>query len=144
MSADRAELYRLILGRTATAAVEAILAAGFERPKQYERQEWERCAKGPHSQAAHLLDCDPIVVIDLLHVAGFRKGTPVIVTPCDPEAYARGHNDGFDVAVAQGLADDPTLADDWLQTKLQEARIEALEEAAKELDRRITELRAEQ
>lgn len=59
MTDDRAELFRLILGRTATTAVEAILAAGFQRPKQYKREEWERCAKGPHSQAAHILDCDP-------------------------------------------------------------------------------------
>jgi len=190
MTDDQTELHRLILGRTATAAVQAILAAGFQRPKQYKLEEWERCPKGPHSQAAHLLDCEPTEPApktmadvlaehqvskgnrgmtkrctcgwwgqplgnnfdqdmlkhqtDALAVAGFGKGTHVTVTPCDPEAYARGHNDGFDVAVAQGLADDPTLADDWLQAKLQAARVEALEESARDLDRRIAELKAEQ
>jgi hypothetical protein len=46
------------------------------------------------------------------------------ITPCDPEAFARGFNTGYEAAVSQGLADDPTLADEWLQEKLSEARRE--------------------
>lgn len=43
-----------------------------------------------------------------------------IQTPCvltdrnDMEAYAEAFNDGFELAVAQGLADDPVKADEWL------------------------------
>lgn len=164
MTDDRAELHRLMLGRTTTAAVEAILAAGFQRPKQYKREEWERCSKGPHSQAAHILDCDPkgaswheceewqmrdSAASGRRYCAACGKSekaegiTHITVTPCDPEAYARGHNDGYEAAIAQGLADDPTQADDWLQAKLQAAKVEALEESARDLDRRIAELKAE-
>jgi len=48
----------------------------------------------------------------------------------DTEAHARSFNEGYEAAVTQGLADDPTLADDWLQAKLQAAKVEALREAA--------------
>lgn len=189
MTDDRAELLRLIMGRTATAAVEAVLAAGYRKDRRYKLEEWESCPKGPHSQAAHLLDCDQAEPdsktmaevlaehqvskgnrgmtkrctcgwwgqplgnnfeqdmlnhqADALAVAGFGQGTRVTITPCDPEAYARGHNDGYEAAIAQGLADDPTLADDWLQAKLRAARVDALEESARDLDRRIAELKGD-
>ena len=35
-------------------------------------------------------------------------------THCDPEVYAETWNAGYENAMAQGLADDPALADDWL------------------------------
>lgn len=52
----------------------------------------------------------------------------------DVEAHARSFNEGYEAAVTQGLADDPSLADDWLQAKLREAKVEALREAAGLLD----------
>ena len=39
----------------------------------------------------------------------------------DIEHHARSFNEGYETAVTQGLADDPTLADDWLNAKLAEA-----------------------
>lgn len=48
----------------------------------------------------------------------------------DIEHHAGSFNEGYEVAVTQGLADDPTLADDWFQGKLREARAEALAQAA--------------
>lgn len=90
---EHVELARLIMGRTTTAAIKGIMAAGYRKQPQ------------PN----------------------------ITITPCDPEAYARGYNAGFEEAITQGLADDPTLADDWLQSRLREAKAEALREAAAEL-----------
>ena len=47
----------------------------------------------------------------------------------DIEHHARSFNEGYEAAVTQGLADDPTLADDWFQGKLREARAEAIRDA---------------
>jgi hypothetical protein len=55
---------------------------------------------------------------------------PIVLHTCDSEAYAAAWNDGYESAVTQGLADDPTLADDWFQEKLREARASALDDAA--------------
>ncbi|AYN55820.1 hypothetical protein PP635_gp41 [Arthrobacter phage Auxilium] len=55
---------------------------------------------------------------------------PIMVHTCDSEAYAAAWNDGYEAAVTQGLADDPTLADDWFQGKLREARAGVLDDAA--------------
>jgi hypothetical protein len=46
----------------------------------------------------------------------------------DIEHHARSFNDGYEAAVTQGLADDPTLADDWFQEKVREAKAEAWDE----------------
>jgi len=46
----------------------------------------------------------------------------------DIEAHARSFNEGYEAAVTQGLADDPTLADDWFQEKIREAKAEAWSE----------------
>jgi hypothetical protein len=54
----------------------------------------------------------------------------VIHVAHDAEAHARSFNEGYVAAVTQGLADDPTLADDWFQGKLREARAGALRDAA--------------
>lgn len=51
----------------------------------------------------------------------------------DMEEHARSFNEGYEAAVTQGLADDPTLAGDWLDAKLAEAKVEALEEAASDI-----------
>lgn len=51
----------------------------------------------------------------------------------DTEAHIRSFNEGYEAAVTQGLADDPTLADDWFQEKLRAAKAEALEQAAADL-----------
>lgn len=39
----------------------------------------------------------------------------------DAEAHAMWFNDGYETAVAQGLADDPTLAGDWLEEQREKA-----------------------
>lgn len=52
----------------------------------------------------------------------------------DIEAHARIYNEGYDAAVTQGLADDPSLADDWFQGKIREARADALQEAANAIE----------
>lgn len=44
------------------------------------------------------------------------------IAPCDPETYARGHNDGYEAAMSQELADDPTRADEWLEERLRQAQ----------------------
>lgn len=46
----------------------------------------------------------------------------------DIEHHARSFNQGYEAAVTQGLADDPTLADDWFQEKIREAKAEAWDE----------------
>ena len=45
----------------------------------------------------------------------------------DIEAHAAAYNEGFQEAVAQGLADDPSLAGDWLATQKEQVRIEERE-----------------
>lgn len=57
----------------------------------------------------------------------------VIHVAHDTEAHARSFNEGYETAIAQGLADDPTLAQDWLDAKLADAKAEALEQAARDL-----------
>lgn len=56
----------------------------------------------------------------------------------DIEAHARSFNEGYEAAVTQGLADDPSLADDWLQAKLREARAQALEDAVDDFSVNLT------
>lgn len=46
----------------------------------------------------------------------------------DIEHHARSFNEGYEAAVTQGLADDPSLADDWFQEKIREAKAAAWEE----------------
>jgi hypothetical protein len=46
----------------------------------------------------------------------------------DIEAHATSRNEGYEAAVTQGLADDPSLADDWFQEKLREAKATAWDE----------------
>lgn len=48
----------------------------------------------------------------------------------DIEHHARSFNEGYETAMAQELAEDPTIAQDWLDEKLTEAKAEALEDAA--------------
>lgn len=75
------------------------------------------------------------------HIDGFEEITRSALEAAEPhmlvhvhhhdiEHHARSFNEGYETAVTQGLADDPTLADDWFQGKLREARAEALEQAA--------------
>lgn len=71
-----------------------------------------------------------------LSAAGFGLVADAVVihVPHDTEAHARSFNEGYEASVTQGLTDDPTLADDWFQEKLREARAEALEDSANWLD----------
>lgn len=62
--------------------------------------------------------------------ASSRMMPTVVHIHHDAEAHARSFNEGYETAVAQQLAHDPSLADDWLQEKLREARASALAEAA--------------
>jgi len=61
----------------------------------------------------------------------------------DIENHARSFNEGYTAAVTQGLADDPTLADDWLQEKIREAKAEGWDAVAEsvrndtEIDQRL-------
>lgn len=55
---------------------------------------------------------------------------PIMVHTCDSEYYASAWNDGYETAVAQGLADDPSLASDWLDEKIRTAKAEVLRDAA--------------
>lgn len=59
---------------------------------------------------------------DALTAAGFGlvADTVVIHIPHDTEAHARSFNEGYETAVAQELAEDPSLAHDWLNEKLAE------------------------
>lgn len=43
----------------------------------------------------------------------------------DMEAHIKSFNEGYEAAVTQGLADDPTLADDWFQEKIRAAKADA-------------------
>lgn len=56
----------------------------------------------------------------------------------DIEHHARSFNQGYEAAVTQGLADDPTLADDWFQEKIREARAQALEDAVEDYSVNLT------
>jgi len=73
-----------------------------------------------------------LLIRDLLEL-GWTSEPTIVHVHHDTEAHARSFNEGYEAAITQGLADDPTLADDWLQTKLREARVQALREAAEEL-----------
>ena len=56
-----------------------------------------------------------------------------VSTEPDMETRARIFNEGYAMAVAQGLTDDPALADEWLAALLRSERAKALREAADEL-----------
>jgi hypothetical protein len=74
----------------------------------------------------------------ILTAAGFGLlAEPIVIhVHHDTEAHARSFNEGYEAAVTQGLADDPSLAGDWLDAKLADAKREALEDAADELEQR--------
>jgi hypothetical protein len=61
----------------------------------------------PHRDHLVALPCDPVTI------------TRTCIA--DPEEYARIFNAGYDEAVAQALADDPSLAQEWLNRKLADA-----------------------
>jgi len=63
-----------------------------------------------------------------------REPTVVHVHHHDIEHHAESFNEGFETAVAQGLADDPTLAQEWLAERLAQERAAALGEAADEAE----------
>lgn len=61
----------------------------------------------------------------------------VWVHHADMEGHATSWNEGYEAAVAQGLADDPTLAQEWLEAR--DDRIRA--EAARAIQREILDQR---
>lgn len=67
-----------------------------------------------------------------------RLAPTVIHVHHDTEAHARSFNDGYEAAVTQGLADDPSLADDWFQEKLREAKAQALRYLADDFSVNLT------
>ena len=76
------------------------------------------------------------IASEVLAANGYGKleEATVIHVHHDIEAHARSYNEGYDAAVTQGLADDPSLADDWFQDKIREARAGALQEAANAIE----------
>ena len=71
---------------------------------------------GPAHQDYELADA----LLDL----GYRKHPAVEtihVHHHDIEHHAASFNEGYEAAMAQHLADDPSLAEDWLNTKLADA-----------------------
>ena len=58
--------------------------------------------------------------------------TNATIHPCgDTETYARGHNDGYETAMAQVLATDELRADEWLEERLRQAQEQAWDECEK-------------
>lgn len=64
--------------------------------------------------------------------SSWRQAEPVVVVEhhMDIEAHASSFSEGFETAVAQGLADDPALAAEWLAQHDREVASRALLEAA--------------
>jgi hypothetical protein len=102
---------------------------------EHQRQNASSClcgwAKLGHSHPEHQEAMLAAAGFGLVKEAGFGpvKEAVWIHVHHDAEAHARSYNDGYEAAVTHGLADDPTLADDWFQGKLREAKAQALEEA---------------
>jgi hypothetical protein len=69
-----------------------------------------------------------------------EKAEVIHVHHHDIEHHARSYNEGYDAAITQGLADDPTLADDWFQGKLRAAAAEALRDAGEAIEARRPEM----
>lgn len=64
---------------------------------------------------------------DAILAAGFRLApSPVVIHVGDQDDRIRAHNEGFDEAMAQTLADDPTAAYEWLARREQAARLEVI------------------
>jgi len=55
----------------------------------------------------------------------FAAGRTTTACGFDPEQHASSYNQGYEEAVAQGLADDPSIAADWLAAR--DARLLAAE-----------------
>ena len=84
----------------------------------------------PYGEPQNII-CSADVHIGCAHTKLRPFAAPTVIhVHHDTEAHARSFNEGYEAAVTQGLADDPTLADDWFQDKLREARAQALEDAA--------------
>ena len=49
----------------------------------------------------------------------------------DIEKHAASFNEGYETAMAQELADDPTTAQDWLEEKMAEAKAEGWDASTK-------------
>lgn len=77
--------------------------------------------------AAHQADAltsagyGPMNAVAVVHVAHDTEAH-------DTEAHARSFNEGYETAMAQELADDPTTAQDWLDEKLANAKAEGWDE----------------
>jgi hypothetical protein len=69
-----------------------------------------------------------------------EKAEVIHVHHHDIEHHARSYNEGYDAAITQGLADYPTLADDWLQGKLRAAAAGALRDAADDFGVNLTSM----
>jgi len=75
---------------------------------------------------------NPQGAADAILAAGYVKGEMFThIHWHDLESHARSFNEGYEAAVTQGLADDPSLADDWLQEKIRQAKEEAFEQGQK-------------
>ena len=76
----------------------------------------ERAAVRKHAEVGHSLwPAEVLRLLDALDTAEAEVARlRAAHTHCDQEVYAETWNAGYENAMAQGLADDPVLADDWL------------------------------
>ena len=76
----------------------------------------ERAAVRKHAEVGHSLwPAEVLRLLDALDTAEAEVARlRAAHTHCDQEVYAETWNAGYENAMAQGLADDPALADDWL------------------------------
>lgn len=113
--------------------------------REYEGGWWELACAGcdfAKGQRLSHLDWAPYrihraeVFADALTAAGYGpvQAVAVIHVAHDAEAHARSFNEGYETAMAQELADDPTTAQDWLDAKLKAAGAQALRDAADDFE----------
>lgn len=116
------------------AAAHLIAATSWPWERREDRDEWSvRLIDEPDLLATEAASARARLEAAIAALGGPSRIGNLLVTHADPEEYARIWNVGYEAAVTQGLADDPSLADDWLQERLREAQARALDDAAREL-----------
>lgn len=90
------------------------------------RSRWRSADEFLAAVRSVLLTADTSAVDEQASVA--RTMFMHVATVPDMETRARLFNEGFDAAVAQGLADNPAAAEDWLAEKLLQAKADAWDE----------------
>jgi hypothetical protein len=107
------------------------IAADVLREHQPREEGWGWSCSGEDYNEGDCLDGFAQHQADMLAAAGLLTSAEPVVMRVhygDSESHARSFNEGFETAVAQGLADDPTLATDWLAEHDAEVRRAAITE----------------